>query len=85
MIPEETDGGYGKIRITGKCLDLLFTNAMDSKIHLLDMLEYDRANDTWVFLAKGPDFPYHMEGCPAPFIDAAELRRIREFREREDD
>ena len=72
---------FGKIRITGKLLNLLFTSAMLSEINVLDMLEYDRANDTWIFLCSGPDFYAHLEGSPVPYMDAGDLRVMREHGE----
>ncbi len=71
----------GKIRITGKALDEMISTPLMSQTHLLDMLEYDRANDTWVFLAEGPDFPLHIEGGPAPYVDQTELRLHRYSRD----
>ena len=75
------DPRFGKIKITGHLLNLIFTNAMKSEINVLDMLEYDRANDTWIFLCSGPDFDLHPEGCPVPHVDAGNLRENREYRE----
>ena len=78
---EVPDRRFGKVRITSELLDLLFTDMLHSEVHVSDMLEYDRANDTWTFLCSGPDFPNLAEFSPVPYVDAVELRRIREFRE----
>jgi len=74
----------GKIRITGVLLDTLISKAISSKAQVIGLDEYDVANDTWVFVCRGPDFPEHFEGGDAPFVGGEELRRIREFRETQD-
>jgi hypothetical protein len=31
----------------------------------------------WTFLAEGPDFPVHYEGCEPAIVDQTELRNER--------
>jgi hypothetical protein len=67
--------------MTGKFLDELLSQQYLSNMHIVEMLEYDRVNDEWVFLAEGEDFPKHLEGCPAPFVCPSDLRIKRYRRE----
>ena len=76
---------FGKVKLTGKVLDMLFTNSMLSEVHVLEVAEYDRVNDTWTFLCSGPDFTDVIEGCVAPYADAFDLKCNREYREQHDD
>ncbi len=79
------DHRYGRIKLTGRLLDGFLESVMSSELHVVDMVEYDRVNDTWTFLAQGPDFPTIPEGCVTPYVDGGDLQRNREWREAQDD
>ncbi len=76
---------FGKIRISGEALDGMLADKMDSNLNVLEMLEYDRANDMWTFLCSGPDFYDVLQDCAVPYIDAKGLSAMRDSRLERDD
>ncbi len=76
---------FGKIRISGETLDGFLTNEMDSNLNVLELVDYDRANDVWTFLCSGPDFYEVLQGCAVPYVDAKGLSAMRDSRLEHDD
>ena len=70
---------FGAVKISGELLNRHVSLMLNSDVEVVELLAYERANDTWKFLCKGPDFVEHYKGGEVSVADAHVLEQNRRF------